>query len=212
MLADDQTFSLSCDTLPKMVERVKVSGAKTLEAFIDYQNYLNEKQTLYKRLSEEYKALPKEDQEGKDKIKALFDKTNNEVKANTESIISQNKDNFLGVFLTALKEIEIPDYATLLGKQPSDSIVQVKRYYYNRTHYFDNMPLDEERLLRTPFYLSKITRYIDEIVPQHPDTVAKECIDIIEKARGNNETFRFLIQHFYNKANNFTQRTNSYRR
>lgn len=202
MLADDQTFSLSCDTLPKMVERVKVSGSKTLEAFIDYQNYLNEKQTLYKRLSEEYKALPKEDQEGKDKIKALFDKTNNEVKANTENIISQNKDNFLGVFLTALKEIEIPDYATLLGKQPSDSIVQVKRYYYNRTHYFDNMPLDEERLLRTPFYLSKITRYIDEIVPQHPDTVAKECIDIIEKARGNNETFRFLIQHFYNKANN----------
>lgn len=200
MLANDQSFSLSCDTLPKMVERVKVTGSRPLENFINYQNYLNKKQTLYKELSDKYKNASTDDE--KNSIKALFEQTHNEVKSYNEKVIAQNTDNFLSVFLTALKEIEIPDFATQLGLQPSDSIVQVKRYYYNRAHYFDYMPLNDDRMLRTPFFLSKITKYIDEIVPQHPDTVAKEAINIIEKARGNEESFRFLVQHFYNKANN----------
>lgn len=202
MLTDDQTFSLSCDTLPKMVERTKVSGCKPLETFIDYQNYLNDKQRARKELNEKYKTIPSENETERNAIRTEFDKINAEVKASTQTIIDNNKDNFLSIFLTALKEIEIPDFATQLGMQPSDSIVQVKRYYYNRAHYFDNFALDDDRLLRTPFYLSKITTYIDEIVPQHPDTVAIESINIIEKARANKETFRFLIQHFYNKANN----------
>lgn len=200
MLTDDQSFTLQCDTLPKMVERVKVSGSKGLENFISYQNYLNEKQALYKELSEKFKTTTNETD--KQKIKDLFNKTNEEVKAYNDVVIEQNRDNFLSVFLTALKEIEIPDFAKQLGLQPSDSIVQVKRYYYNRTHYFDNIALNDDRMLRTPFFLSKITRYIDEIVPQHPDTIAKESIRIIEMARRNKESFRFLVQHFYNKANN----------
>ena len=104
MLTDDQTFTLSCDTLPKMVERTKVSGCKPLETFIDYQNYLNDKQRARKELNEKYKTIPSENETERNAIRTEFDKINAEVKASTQTIIDNNKETDKSLCPTILEK------------------------------------------------------------------------------------------------------------
>ncbi|MBP5365771.1 MAG: redoxin domain-containing protein [Bacteroidales bacterium] len=203
IISDDQTFSIKCDTLPDVSSRVQAKGCNVLSDFIDYQNYLKKRSEEQKALSDAYKALAPDDNDGKERIRTQFAEIDKQVKAHNNEMIERNKDNFLSVFLRSLKEIEVPKTFDVKETGAArDSALQAKRYYYYREHYFDNIDFADDRLLRTPTLMSKVDKYFDETLPQLADTVALEAIKIIEKSRPNKECFRFYVSHFYNMANN----------
>jgi thiol-disulfide isomerase/thioredoxin len=74
-------------------------------------------------------------------------------------------------------------------------------YHYYKEHFFDNIDLQDERFLRTPYFAQKLETFIDKLVIQVPDSVVKEGVRLIEMARGNEEMFRFLVQFMFNRAN-----------
>lgn len=202
ILGDDQTFELRCDTMPHMTERATASGSRILDEFLKYQKYLAERQQYYKQLDDEFKALDPKDEAGKERLRETFRQADATVKANTEATIERNKDNFLGVFLRALTDIKIPEFDIPEEGAARDSILQIKRYYYYRAHYFDNFDLTDGRLLRTPFFIDKVDKYFTETLPQIADTVAQEAIAFIEKTRPCYEMFRYFVSHLYNMTNN----------
>lgn len=202
IMGDDQSFEIECDTMPNAPQRVKVKDCKMLADFIDFQNYLGNKQRKFHELSEQYKAA-----EGNETLRADIKKQyadiDAEVKAKNESIIAANRDNCFGVFLRGLKDVDIPEFTVSATTDAErDSLLQQKRYYYYRNHYFDNLSLTDDRILRTPYFVSKIDKYFDEVLPQFPDTVAAECIRVIEMTKDNEECFRFMTSHLYNHVNN----------
>ncbi len=77
----------------------------------------------------------------------------------------------------------------------------MKRYQYYKKHYFDNIDLTDKRILRTPFFASKVENYFSSVLPQIPDTLLNEGIKIIEEAKPEPEVFRFLVQYLFNYAN-----------
>lgn len=202
ILGDDQSFSLQCDTMPGMTMRVKVNGCKMLSDFIEYQNYLRDRSIEQKKLSDEYKSINENDTINKNRIREQFAEIEKKVKAHNEEVIARNKNNFLSVFLNSLKETETPEFDIQETGEARDSILQIKRYYYYREHYFDNIDFTDDRLLRTPTFITKLDKYFEETLPQMADTVANEAIKIIEKSRSNKETFKFFVSHFYNMTNN----------
>ena len=202
LMPHEQVFDIVCDTLPMPIERVKVSGNKQVKTFIDYQKYLSEKQQTYAELNKRYREA-NGDTEAQSKIRSKFLEVEREVKDHNDKLIAENQDNFISTFLTALKDIEVPDM-TPQGDHTDrerDSIRQTRQYYYYKQHFFDNFDMTDARLLRTPFFVSKVTKYVNETVLQMPDTVASECIRIIEMCRPNKEMFRYFVSHFYNMAN-----------
>jgi len=105
-------------------------------------------------------------------------------------IISQYPETFLAAYLTALQPVELPDP----GKY--DDISQMmKTYQYRRLHFFENMPLSDVRLLRTPLYHGMIHYYITKFVTQQTDSLINIAYRMLEQASGNYETF-FYVSDF----------------
>lgn len=101
-----------------------------------------------------------------------------------EKFVKENSHLFATKVILIGKDPEIPNDIS------NDTL---KAYYFFRTHYLDNIDFSDERYLYTPTFWSRIQNYLDKIIPQEPDTVAKEVINIIEKSKGCREIFKFLI-------------------
>jgi len=127
-------------------------------------------------------------------------------------IISQHPGTFLAAYLTALQPVEAPDAEKTVGKAQ-----MMQTYQYRRSHFFDNMPLSDVRLLRTPLFHETIHYYITKFVTQQTDTLIHIAYRMLEQASGNYETF-FYVSDFLidfslrskikdiNKLHNFVRR------
>ena len=197
-----QKFTLSCDTAKRAADRVSVRGSKPLQNFFDYQRFLGQQQQEYSALSQEFRAAKSDDERAA--IRLRFAQKDSLNKAHADEVIAQNRDNFIANFLTAIKEVEIPRFEmpASFSQLQADSAQRVRGYYYYRAHFYDNFHLNDERLLRTPFFVSKVDKYFEETIPQIPDTVAAEAIRLIEACRPNKEMFRYFLSHLYNMTNN----------
>ena len=56
-------------------------------------------------------------------------------------------------------------------------------YNYNKDHFFDNIDLTDERLLRTLFYMPDLNAFFTNVVIQAPDSINKEIDKIIKKCQ-----------------------------
>ncbi|MFT3738020.1 MAG: redoxin domain-containing protein [Breznakibacter sp.] len=120
------------------------------------------------------------------------------VKQQWNKTILENPKTFLATFLRAVQDIDIPEPNVAPDVAKHDSVVQTRKYYYFKDHYFDHMDLTDDRLLRTPFFVQKVDNYFTKTIFQVPDTIANEAIKFIEKCRPNPEMFKFMVQYLFN--------------
>ena len=104
-----------------------------------------------------------------------------------QQLINQFPGTFLADYLTALLPVEPKDSETT-----GNMSKLMQTYHYRRHHYFDNMPLSDVRLLRTPLYHETIHYYITKFVTQHTDTLIHIAYRMLEQASGNYETFYYV--------------------
>ena len=105
-------------------------------------------------------------------------------------IINQYPGTFLAAYLTALQPIEPPNV-----EATGDINQLMQTYQYHRRHFFNNMPLSDVRLLRTPLYHEKIHYFISRFVTQQTDSLIRIAYRMLEQASGNYETF-FYVSDF----------------
>jgi thiol-disulfide isomerase/thioredoxin len=199
LLGSDQEFTMKT-TDPDFIKNLVITGAVESDKFLGYQRFLIDKQLLAKKLQERLE-LVKENADSTKVIHAQLQKMGDEVKAYGDRLIADNPKTLLHLFLKGLRAVDVPEFEVDANHPQKDSIQQIKRYYYYKHHYFDNMDLTDERLLRTPFFHGKLESYFTQTVLQHPDTLTAAAIDLIERSRPNPEMYRYMIQHFFNYAN-----------
>jgi len=199
LIDEDQAFKVSVDTTD-FVNSMKVEGAEQTRKFNKYQRFISERQSRARRLQQQLKEKGPDTEEGQ-KIQRELEALNQEVKAQWDKVIKENPGTMLAIFLNGIREIEMPDFEAPKNAENPDSIMRVKRYRYYRDHYFDNIALTDDRVLRTPFFAKKVENYFTNVLPQAPDTLIKEGTDLIETARPAPEVFRFLVQYLFNYAN-----------
>jgi len=112
----------------------------------------------------------------------------------TNELIYQQRNNLVGAYIKANQNIVVPEPPRDAQGNIVDSMFQI-RYY--RTHFFDHMDLRDARLVRTPIYLEKVKEYIGKVIPQHPDTVYRECNKLLLKTESYTEVFRFLLVNLF---------------
>ena len=102
-------------------------------------------------------------------------------------IIVQYPGTFLAAYLMALQPVEAP------AAEVSDDLSQMMQVYqYHRRHFFDNMPLSDVRLLRTPLYHQNVKYYFTKFVTQQTDTLIHIAYRMLELASENYETFYYV--------------------
>jgi len=111
-----------------------------------------------------------------------------------DQAITDLKGTLPGEFIQGLRSVKIPDSLMALKGQQG----QYKQYLYLRTHFFDNVPLNDERLLYTPLIETKLDQYFNQLVPPFADSIIREARVLIEKTRSKPDIFQFTLQYLIN--------------
>ena len=189
ILDKEREMSFETDT-GDLVGNLKVKGSKDNADFIAYQKYISEKGKELNKLMKVYSQL--KDGNNKDSIDLISEKmknVNEEVMNYKSDLMKTSPESFLATVFRASKEPEMGE-TPLKPDGTKDSLAE---YQYYKDHFWDNIDLTDDRLLRTPVLNNKIEEYFNKVIPQIPDTIIKEVDKIIEKARPNKEVFKYVV-------------------
>lgn len=187
VMDDGQNFSLETDTTD-FIKYMKVKGSEENRFFYEYQTFMASKQKLIEPLRSEYTKV----KENKEQAKVVADKIeviDKEVKNYKLNFIKDHPKSFVSKLFKAMEEPEIPE-APILPNGRKDSTFA---YRWFKTHFFDNVDFSDDRLLRTPIFHNKIKHYMDKLTPQIPDSLCISADYLAEKAKANDEMFKYII-------------------
>ncbi len=187
LIVAEPEFSLETDTLD-YIKYMKTEGTHENEVFFDFQRFMREKKKLAGELSEQLKVADL--QEEKDKLTAQLKEIDSEVKAFRSGIMEKYSETFAVKFIKSTISIEIPEAPK---DENGDDLDPDFGYKYYKEHYFDNIDFSDSKILRTPNFYTKVDEYLEKMTVKHPDSIVSSAHTIIEKARANDEVFRYCV-------------------
>ncbi|HUX57302.1 MAG TPA: thioredoxin-like domain-containing protein [Bacteroidales bacterium] len=196
LLSDDQYFRLNC-SYNDYFNTLKFTGSVENSAFIEYQK-------KWMALQQEAGAIAKRIQNNKqnnDSLKILSTVQKHqeiEMKLYLNNVISSNNGNLLATLVKALLPLEVPEFTIPSFITNPDSVRWVMKYNYNKNHFFDNIDLTDERLLRTPILYARLNAFFTNVVIQSPDSINKEIDILIKKSSDNYKVFQFISVFLFN--------------
>ena len=179
------TISGNKDKLPGSLNSKNSSENQT---FFDYIRFLGDKQKEQLALVEAKKKFVS----GSDSAKAIDQKVNQlntEVKQYIDGLINSKTDSFISVFLKSMQEPEIPAAPVLSNGRPDSTF----NYRYYKAHFWDNINLADDRLIRTPLLHSKVEQFLTKLTPPMPDSLIVAIDKLFNLAKDNEETFKYLM-------------------
>jgi thiol-disulfide isomerase/thioredoxin len=192
----DQHFAVSC-SFADYFNTLKFTGSDENTAFITYQKRWIEMQ---KKASAINKRI-QNNKQNPDSLKILSDmqkKQEETMKSYLHSVIKENNGNLLSVLVKAMLPVEIPPVIVPQGSKNPDSTKWIMNYVYNKNHFFDNIDINDERLIRTPILQARLNTFFTNVLIQSPDTINKEIDKLIDKVKGNYKVFQFVSVYLFN--------------
>lgn len=188
----EQHFKLSTDT-QSFIPSMKVKGSNENKLFFGYLNYLTEQRTKRNEMTTALEELKKDEANNAGKIKTLED----EIKALDEVVVTYQKDiiknnpeSFTATIININTPVDVPE-----DIRKDD----VKSFYYYKEHFFDNINMSDERLVRSPMLIQKLDLYIsDKVTVPQPDSVIKAVDVILGLADKDEEVLKFSLAHLLN--------------
>jgi thiol-disulfide isomerase/thioredoxin len=196
LISKDQSFSVEC-SYTDYFNTLKFNGSDENTAFLTYQK-------KWMSLQQQAAGLAKRLQNNKQnsdslKILSLKQKTQEEdMKLYLKSVINSNNGNLLAILVKALLPIDVPEFTIPAMVQNRDSLKWIRNYNYNKDHFFDNIDLTDERLLRTPILQARLNTFFTNVVIQSPDSINKEIDKIFLKCKKNSKVFQFVAVYLFN--------------
>ena len=164
LISEDQTFTMDVD-FRDVVGTMKVEGSVDNELLYDALAFEGNLQPRFQDLNNRRNAATP----GTPAYEALADERRalvNERQTYLEGLFAKAPRSLFTAFKRAgqnpeLKDLKLPD-----GSPDEQSQVADFRY-----HFWDDVNLDDPRLLRTPVIKNKLKRYIKELTPQNADSL-----------------------------------------
>ncbi|MCY7411116.1 MAG: DUF5106 domain-containing protein [Chitinophagales bacterium] len=169
------------------IKNMKVKGSKDNELFYGYLNHAillqHESADIQKKFTT---AKTKSDSSVVYEELKLSEK---KVQHSRDEYIKTYPTTFLAKVFTAMKEPVVPDEIPTLPNGRKDSTFA---YRYYKSHYWDNIDFSDNRMLRTPFFGSKLNKYIRDLTVQVPDSINKEADYLCAKAKADSEMYKYV--------------------
>ena len=196
LISKGQFFSVAC-SFSDYFNTLKFTGSQENSSFIVYQKRWIEMQKKASALNKRLQG----NKQNPDSLKILSEKQ----KVNEESmivylksVVSENDGNLLSVLVKAMLPVEAPVITVPPGTQNPDSVKWIRTYLYNKNHFFDNIDLTDERLVRTPILQARLNAFFTNIVIQAPDSINKEIDKLINKVKNNYKVYQFVAVYLFN--------------
>lgn len=174
--------------MTSLVKSMKIKGSSENKLFYDYLNYINENQEKYMALKNKATEL-KDNKDSTEVLHREMEAIDQKVKDYKMKLMQDNPESFVSTIFLASKDPEIPE-APVLPNGRKDSTFT---YRYFKDHYWDNIDLSDDRILRTPVFYNKLNYFFSNVVIQIPDSIIKEADILAEKAKANKEIFKYVV-------------------
>ena len=189
-------FALETDT-NDLAKHLKVTGSQENTLFYDDMKFLSHNKEVSDSLVKLYKAS--NDPKQKDIYKGQLQDIDKEVKDKRNSVITTYPTLFYSKMLNAMKDVTVPDAPRDAAGKLIDSAWQW-RYY--KAHYWDNVDLSDERLLRCPVFHNKLKTFMTQTVVQIPDSINAGGDELLKKTDLKNDVYRYIITYIFNEMAN----------
>jgi thiol-disulfide isomerase/thioredoxin len=196
LIDNDQEFSLTC-SYTDYFKSLRFSGSDENDAFLDYQRQWIKMQDEGGKINTRLQNNKSND----DSVRILTGlrlKLEDKMKTFLNDEIRQNKGTLLALLLKSMLPIEVPSMVLPSNTPNPDSVKWVRSYLFNKDHFFDNIDLTDERLLRTPILQGKLNVFFTQVVMQLSDSINKEIDVIIKKCSSNYKIYQFVAVYLFN--------------
>jgi thiol-disulfide isomerase/thioredoxin len=190
LVDEGQQFKIIADTL-NLVD-YKIIGSKDNDIFSAYSKTMNQLGAQRSQLEQTYNSAAT----AIDSVKYLqaLKKMDTSFKQERQKIIASAPKSMMRFFLDVLQRPEAPAIAIINGKADS-----TYPFYYVKNHYWDNVVFNDNRLIRTPFFETKLDEYFKNYVSREPDSIIEEVQYMLTVAKTGKEIYPFLLFKFTNK-------------
>ncbi|HJV19840.1 MAG TPA: redoxin domain-containing protein [Sediminibacterium sp.] len=185
-----QQFSIVADTTHK--ENVQITGSPENDLFKQYAQYSTEKGKLRQQQEAAYRASV--NAQDSIRLRNAILQTEAELDAYRKNISTKYPQSLLTVLFNTMKRPTPPPVPVVNGK--ADSLYP---YRFVKEHFWDEVMFNDDRLLRTPFFETKLDDYFKLYVSPDPDSIIAEIKYILLSARTGKEIYPYLLTKFTNK-------------
>ena len=185
----DQHFSLRTDTTD-MSGRMKIAGSVDNTVFYEDLHFLAQLRKDMEAVQERFKATAEGSPE-RAVIQAEIDKINASVIQRREDMVAKHPDMLYSKVIEAMREPTIPEEIKAEGQEAT--------FYWYRGEYLRTVDFQDPRLIRTPVLWNKVNTYLENLTVKSPDSLIASADMLIERARGNDDLFQFLVINILNK-------------
>lgn len=184
IIADDEKIEIKTDT-NNLVQNIEVIASKNNQIMYEYMGFLTERRAEREVLVKKIEAN-KDDEEKLAPLKEKYNSLNDRVIAYQKQIAVDNPKSF------AAQEI-------LMSVEPVPPLElegdQMASYYYFKNHFFDNIKLKDDRLVRSPVFHTRLEKYLNTTLIKNPDSLIVGIDDLVAKLEPGSEMFKYVV-HF----------------
>jgi len=127
-------------------------------------------------------------------FKAAYLAKDKEMKEMRNSFMKSHPQSLMTYFLQVMQRPEAPAIPIIKGKADS-----TYPFYYVKNHFWDQVVFNDNRLIRTPFFETKLDEYFKNYVSKEPDSIIDEIQYMLTVAKTGKEIYPFLLFKFTNK-------------
>ena len=185
IIIGNQEFSFETDTV-NLITKMKVTGSKENETFFKFQQDMAAKfedikvAELEKKMSNSPLANVK------------IRKIQEEISKFQKEWIKSTDGMFVNKLIKASQDPEIPPFGRPLTTKADSTAFYQYQFSYYKDHFWDNVDLTDDRLMRSPFLQKKIERYFDDLTVQASDSIIKSSDLVLARAKGR-DVRRYVI-------------------
>ena len=191
IIVSEQKFKFKT-SLNNLVSDMTFVNSKENTPFYKYLNFINLKQQEISPIREKLKSASAEETK---KLKKKQEDIDKEVMSYRENFLKNNKNIFFSKIIKATIDPIIP----VSPKDKDGNIDETFPFRYYKNHFWDNVDFNDERILRTPLFHSKVEQYLDKMTAKNPDSIIVSANILVEKAKVNKEIFRYVVSHITSK-------------
>jgi len=190
LVDENQNFKIIADTTN--LTEVTIIGSKENDIFKNYSKSMNDIGTQLTEIEKAFKSATNANDST-----TLVNKYNDkkkELNDNRQAIMKGQPNTMTAYLLNVMQRPDVPAIPIVNGKADS-----TYPFYYVKNHFWDNVVFNDNRLVRTPFFESKLDDYFKNYVSREPDSIIEEVQYMLTVAKTGNEIYPFLLFKFTNK-------------
>lgn len=196
IIVNEQFFTMETDT-KDYTKNMKTTGTAENKTFYDYLNFVVAQSKKAEEIKKQLEAATAENDKKKytDELVAI----EKGIVQYRKDFVKSNPNLFVSKVFKAMSELEMTDLpeTPILPNGRPDSTFPF-RYY--KAHYWDNVDLNEDGLIRTPIFHSKLEKYVKQLTLQVPDSINTTADFIISKINNRkSEVFKYVVWYITNQ-------------